>query len=327
MSCKIHFLNVKDGDCTIIQHETGRVSVIDICNGNEEQEYNSLVESNLNMRENSTNPITYIENLNIENIFRFILTHPDMDHLDGFENLFTKFTVINFWDTEHKKDIKEFKNGKYKKTDWEYYLEMRKSCENPKVLRYYSGCEYSYFVEDGLEIISPNKDLRKKILNNENPNWNEISYVILHTTYNRKILYCGDSEDLAWEDILDNEELLEKIKDIDILIAPHHGRKTGGDKKNNFLDKLNPKLVLFGNTSDSKHKNYQAFNNRKIPILTNNEAGNIIMEINDKEISIKTENDINKIITAKNYSDNAKCIKEMKKNYKIIFKGFNYERL
>lgn len=32
--CRIHFLNVLNGDCTIIEHETGRVSVIDICNGN-----------------------------------------------------------------------------------------------------------------------------------------------------------------------------------------------------------------------------------------------------------------------------------------------------
>ncbi|AJC91920.1 putative hydrolase (metallo-beta-lactamase superfamily) [Campylobacter subantarcticus LMG 24377] len=325
MSCTIHFLNVKDGDCTIIQHETERVSVIDICNGNEKQKYNFCSEANFNMRENSINPITYLENLNIKNIFRFILTHPDMDHLDGLENLFTKFTVVNFWDTGHKKDMREFKNSKYKETDWEYYLKVRKSCENPKVLQYYLGCEYDYFMKDGLEIISPNKILEKEILNSKNPNWNEISYVILHTIYDRKILYCGDSEDLAWKYILNNKELHKKIKDIDILIAPHHGRKTGGDKENIFLNELNPKLVLFGNTSDSKHKNYQAFNNRKIPILTNNEAGNIIMEINNKEISIKTENDINGIITAKNYSDGAKRIKKIKENYKIIFKGFNYE--
>lgn len=325
MSCKIHFLNVQDGDCTIIQHETRRVSVIDICNGNEEQKYNLCLESNFNMRDNSTNPIAYLKNLNIEVIFRFILTHPDMDHLDGFENLFTKFEVLNFWDTNHNKVMKDFNKSKYKETDWNYYLNIRKKCKNPKVLQYYSDYKNSYFMEDGLEIISPHEDLEQEILNNDNPNWNEISYVILHTIYNRKILYCGDSEDLAWKYILDSKELLEKIKDIDILIAPHHGRKTGGDKENNFLDKLNPKLVLFGNTSDSKHKNYQAFNNRKIPILTNNEAGNIVMEINNGIINIKTDNDINEIINAKNYNDGIERIKEMKENNRIIFKGFNYE--
>jgi hypothetical protein len=28
----IHFLNVKDGDCSIIQHYSGRATVIDVCN-------------------------------------------------------------------------------------------------------------------------------------------------------------------------------------------------------------------------------------------------------------------------------------------------------
>ena len=31
----IHFLNVKNGDCSIIEHTSGNVSVIDICNGND----------------------------------------------------------------------------------------------------------------------------------------------------------------------------------------------------------------------------------------------------------------------------------------------------
>ena len=28
----IHFLNVKQGDCSIINHDSGRVTVIDVCN-------------------------------------------------------------------------------------------------------------------------------------------------------------------------------------------------------------------------------------------------------------------------------------------------------
>ena len=36
---RIHFLNVNEGDCTIIEHESGRITMIDICAGN-------LVENN-----------------------------------------------------------------------------------------------------------------------------------------------------------------------------------------------------------------------------------------------------------------------------------------
>ena len=28
----IHFLNVKEGDCSVIEHNSGRVTVIDVCN-------------------------------------------------------------------------------------------------------------------------------------------------------------------------------------------------------------------------------------------------------------------------------------------------------
>ena len=30
---KIHFLNVDEGDCSIIQHDNGKVTMIDICWG------------------------------------------------------------------------------------------------------------------------------------------------------------------------------------------------------------------------------------------------------------------------------------------------------
>ena len=35
----IHFLNVKNGDCTLIQHSSGRNTLIDISNGNDINEF------------------------------------------------------------------------------------------------------------------------------------------------------------------------------------------------------------------------------------------------------------------------------------------------
>ena len=103
----VHFLNVNDGDCHIIQHHSGHTSVIDVCNAYTEQ---SLVEAagteyvakslgvsgNFNQKANPTNPIDYLKNLNTGSIFRYIQTHPDMDHMDGIAALFKSFSVINF---------------------------------------------------------------------------------------------------------------------------------------------------------------------------------------------------------------------------------------
>lgn len=287
--CKIHFLNVLNGDCTIIEHETGRISVIDICNGNFSEEEDE--KENSNKKNNSTNPIDYLNNICIgKSVFRFILTHPDMDHMDGIKNLFDNFHLINFWDTNHEKDLSNNKDFcKYKKEDWKFYESIRQNQNNPKILHLYDGNKGEYYTNDGFEIISPSKKLVEELKKSDNPDWNEISYIILHNVYNRKILYCGDSGNKAWKNIMEDENLLNKIRDIDILLAPHHGRKTGGDDLNQYLNKLNPKLAILGNTEDSKHKNYSAFYNREIPILTNNEAGDIIVTI-EKHIERNNNN-------------------------------------
>ncbi len=289
---KIHFLDVGEGDCTVIEHktiehETNRVSVIDICKGN-------------------TDPIKYLKEYikpKPEYIFRFILTHPDMDHLTGFKDLFTHFEVLNFWDRKHQKEIKEFKS-EYEEQDWNCYQKYRSSSEeeeSPKVLTLYRGAQNKYYNEDGLHIISPTKDLEEQCDKNED--WNNMSYVILHKVYGKKILYCGDSEDLAWNDILKDINQKDLLKDIDILFAPHHGRGSGGDKENKYLDTLNPKLAILGNAS-SEHKGYSLFYNRKIPILTNTEAGNIILHVNKEEIKIKISKPWKDVLSSKNKSEN-----------------------
>ena len=199
---KIHFLDVGEGDCTVIEHETGRVSVIDICKGN-------------------TNPVEYLDEqmnrLNRKEIFRFILTHPDMDHLTGFKDLFERFEVLNFWDRKHQKEIKEF-SSESEEQDWNCYQKYRSSSEeeeSPKVLTLYRGAQNKYYNEDGLHIISPTKDLEERCDKNED--WNNMSYVILHEVYGKKILYCGDSERLAWE-YIKNDKLKENLENIDTLI-------------------------------------------------------------------------------------------------------------
>ena len=271
-SCTIHFLNVGNGDCTIIEHETGRVSVIDICNGNFSNQVNFNFEANYNNQVKKTNPIEYLRAMGVKDIFRFILTHPDMDHMDGIKNLFVNFNVINFWDTYHSKFIGSDKFYGYNKDDWEFYQRRRKD----ETLRYYAGNQMRFFKDDGLSIISPSRKLSNYLNTQKDPDWNEISYVLLHQVFGRKILYCGDSGDLAWDSIMSDTYIASKLEDIDIIIAPHHGRKSGGDDENKYLKYLRPKLALFGNTDTSKHKNYQAFYNKGIPILTNNEAGNIV---------------------------------------------------
>lgn len=292
----IHFLNVNEGDCIWIKHHSERNTVIDISNGNDDENISEGLSNydenisevlslggNHNQKKHPVNPIKYLEKEDVRTIFRFILTHPDMDHMDGIKNLFDAFKVVNFWDTKNTKEINDDSVwGKYNKADWDFYQKIRKSSSNCKILNLYAGAKGRFYNQpeegnpggDGLYILAPTKDLVEKA--NESEEYNDCSYVILYKTENnKKIIFAGDSAEKTWNYILENYE--KDVTDIDVLIAPHHGRKTGGNDE--YLDVLNPKLTLFGNAK-SKNLNYSSWSNRKY--ITNNQANCIIIDTNGR---------------------------------------------
>lgn len=300
---KIHFLNVDEGDCSIIQHNNGNVTMIDICCGNIEEEVrksfsveslNRGLSGNYNQKEHPTNPICYLQRHGIKNIFRYIQTHPDMDHMDGLDNLYKTFSIINFWDTENIKK-QEFdvngKYGRYLKKDWDRYCKMRKSISNPKALFYYDGNANKYFAEDDkgkltddyLKVLSPTKSLLKAA--NEADDWNDSSYVILYCISGKKILFCGDSDKNTIKHIVSNHS--EDITNLDVLIAPHHGRDSNKDF--GFLDVMNPKLTLIGNAL-SKHLAYDQWINRDLFHLTNNQVGDVLLETLNGRLYLSVSN-------------------------------------
>lgn len=315
---RVHYLNVRNGDCSIIQHGSGRTSVIDVSCAYIPAEERAVqfsakameslerkpVPGNFNQKAYPDNPIAYLRNLNVTSIFRFILTHPDMDHMDGIKDLFTEFGVQNFWDTANTKEIDESSFAVRQKLgeDWKFYKNLRDTSpdSNPKRLVYYSGNVNDYYKQDGLFILAPTKELIE--VANEGEDWNDASYVVLYRSGGRKILFSGDSENGTWEHILAN--WTDAVTDLDVLIAPHHGRDSGRDY--DFLDVVNPKLTIFGNAS-SDHLAYDPWYDRDLPIVTNNQVGYVILDINGSglDVWVKNENyaesfsEINKIPTEK----------------------------
>lgn len=255
----VHFLNVKEGDCSIIQHTSGHISVIDVCNARkEEDEEGNLYEShaksfssgsgNLNQKSHPVNPISYMKGFEITSIFRFVLTHPDMDHMDGIKDLFEEFNPINFYDTDNNKEITFDRDTQYREEDWNFYKELRDDNpqENPKRLVVLPLREGAYRTEDwdgnppgdSIKILSPTQELVEEA--NESGDYNDCSYVILFEGEGGKVLFCGDAHDKTWEYILDEYETL--VGNIDLLMAPHHGRKS--DRDYSFLDVLQPKMTF-----------------------------------------------------------------------------------
>ncbi|NGM72761.1 ComEC/Rec2 family competence protein [Sphingobacterium sp. SGL-16] len=303
----IHFLNVLEGDCNIIQHDSGRTTVIDISNGYNDYDTaeeiavkNSQIRKDMYLRTQvpsgkkdykqkltPDNPIFYLKQKGIENIFRFIISHPDMDHLDGIKDLFDEFKINCIWDTNNKKEISDKANsGGYNIEDWKFYKSIRdgKITPSPR-LTYYSGNSNLYYNEDCIEILSPTSSILNSC--NEKCDWNDSSYVLLYTPPKAngghwKILFAGDSEDLTWDHIIKNHS--EKVSNVDILFAPHHGRDSG--RNFSYLDTLKPRVTLLGNAS-SKHLAYSKYPETRI---TNNQAGYVILDISSERIEIFVKN-------------------------------------
>jgi beta-lactamase superfamily II metal-dependent hydrolase len=284
----VHFLNVREGDCIWINHSSGNNTVIDVSNAQSIiEKYSEMTTfGNYNQKNYPVNPIEYLSSHGVKTIFRFILTHPDMDHMDGIKDLFNNFDVVNFWDTENTKVMDDNTNwGKYNEEDWKFYQEVRKSTMSPKVLHLYAEDQGRYFNQDEngdlggdcLYILAPTNELVDEA--NETKDYNDCSYVILYRTYdNKKIIFAGDSAEKTWDYIL--EKYSEEVTDVDVLVAPHHGRKTGGN--DDYLDVLNPKLTLFGNAK-SEYLDYASWNNRGLDHITNNQANCIILNIEAKK--------------------------------------------
>lgn len=304
---KVHFLNVEEGDCSIIQHNNGHVTMIDICCGNidtknQKQQLYPLTESlkgingNFNQKSYPTNPIEYLKEHQIMSIFRYIQTHPDMDHMDGLYNLVNTVPIQNFWDTANLKK-QEFdandKFGKYLKKDWDCYCALRNSQSDPKTLIYYDGTANKYFAEDDigplqddyLKILSPTKSLIASA--NDVGDWNDASYVILYVIQGLKILFCGDADTKTFEHLMKSHK--EDISALDVLIAPHHGRDSNKDFS--FLDIMRPKLTLIGNAK-CQYLAYNEWNDRNLLHIQNNQGGNILIEFDSQGLHISCSNKV-----------------------------------
>lgn len=309
-----HFLNVKNGDCSIIEHGSGHVSVIDVCNARKPElvEEPSAAEAlrlliegaavarasgarkNYNQKAHPENPIAYLRRFGIASIFRFVLTHPDMDHMDGIDDLFDEFSPANFYDTDNTKEIDDWEGSRYRESDWKFYKDLRdgKPETDPKRLTLFSGDRGKYRTKDwngnppgdAFYVLAPTTDLVSAA--NERGEYNDCSYVILYHAAGGKILLTGDADDSTWDHLLESHE--KDISDASLLIAPHHGRDSG--RCFDFLDVVNPKMTFFGN-AESSALAYDAWRSRGLKYITNNMAGNMIVDCGNEPMNLYVSNE------------------------------------
>ncbi|HEU4660813.1 MAG TPA: hypothetical protein VFS63_09140 [Pseudolabrys sp.] len=73
-----------------------------------------------------TDPIDFLQkNYAGQMIWRFILTHPDIDHMRGLKRLNETVGIANFWDIQHTKASPDSFRNESEKEEWLYYKALR----------------------------------------------------------------------------------------------------------------------------------------------------------------------------------------------------------
>jgi len=258
---KMHFLNVGHGDCCIIEFPDS-IAMVDINQSKnlDDDSYKEIIDImdevhpekkikektkqckdiecikkvllDADYDDTPQDPIKYIEKKNLKSIFRFISTHPHMDHYKGFGTLNETASISNLWIVKNNFGPNKSTKKSSRKSDWNSYKEFRDSksittketkTSKNNVLRPMEKSSDDFYYSDAIKVLSPTPELLK--LAEESKNANIMSYVLLIQYGPHKIVLGGDAEEENWQYIYKNYP--DIIKDVTVLKAPHHGRENG----------------------------------------------------------------------------------------------------
>ena len=246
---KVVFLDVGQGDSTIIIDSSNKVTAIDT---------GGLLGSNSSLTKNTFIP--YLNSIGINKVQNLIITHGDYDHMGEAINLVNNFKV--------EKVI--FNCGEFNELEQELIKVLHK-----KKIPYYS-CIKELNIDDSKLYFLNNKDY-----GNENDN----SSVIYTELNNYKFLFMGDAGVESEEDLIKKYN----IKDIDVLKVGHHGSRTSSSKSFIGEVNPKYSIISVGKNNRYGHPNDSVLDNLEdSQIYRTDQDGSIMFKIRNNKLEIKT---------------------------------------
>lgn len=183
---KIHFIDVGQADCILIELPDDEEILIDAGN-----------------KGDSKTIINYIKSLGIHDIEYFILTHYHEDHIGSAPNILDEFDVLRIYIPDTT-------------TDTQIYKETIQAIEkeNAEVIKAKAGTNIIDTANLGFNILAPNSMWYSEM--------NEFSLVTRLIYGNTSFLFTGDAESVSELEMVRAGYNL----DIDLLKIGHHGGET-----------------------------------------------------------------------------------------------------
>lgn len=211
---KVYFVDVGQGDCSLIITEKNKKILID---GGGSESYD--------VGKNTTLP--YLLDRRISKLDYVIISHFDSDHVQGL------FAVL-----ENMKVLNVILSKQYEMTgNYEKFLSIVKEKKINLILAK-KGDVIKIDKHSYIEVLFPLENVKKYISQNA---INNNSLVFKYKDRNISILYTGDIEKIAEEKLVNLYRETNKLE-TDILKVAHHGSKTSTIES--FLELVNPKIAV-----------------------------------------------------------------------------------
>lgn len=296
MNCtEVNVLNVGAGSCTIVRHaHSNHITMVDINDGGDQRAYESS-----QSEQPLTDPIEWCQTHYGKSLFRFILSHPDADHMAGMRRVLVTdgFDITNFWDLPHTRRRGEAEFQTHEAwLDWAAYQTMRSGSALdgvtwPKVISPMRSDSRDFWDQDSIQICSPTPDL--VAAGDRADTYNDASYVLRFRHGGSSVLLASDVEDTAWNDML-QAGVLAHVK---VLIASHHGRKSGFSAE--AMDVLQPEIVIVSTAKLSpEHDGISEYKRRCAQVLSTRVDGDISVCLYDDDSVLAFDRDSNILATA-----------------------------
>jgi beta-lactamase superfamily II metal-dependent hydrolase len=292
----VHVLNVGRGSCTVVESPSGRASMIDINDGGKlrEEEYGAIRQRSFiellagtEIKKEEAllvDPIDWFLTNVGPYMWRFILSHPDKDHMSGIRRLFSGGSGISLtvgWDYDHTRTRTEadYPNNSAGWLDWQWYMGFHKGymwdgVTWPQRIHPLRADAGNYWTDDSIEIVSPTPALIQDC--DDADVYNDSSYVVrVGHGPTSHVLIPGDAESKAWNDMVAANVPLR----ANVLVAAHHGRDSGYHEE--ALDLIRPEIVIISSDDIPAKEDAIAKYKKRATVFSTREYGTLTVRMHD----------------------------------------------
>lgn len=254
-TCFVHYIDVGQGDCELIESD-GEFMLIDAGeNGNEQT------------------VINYLRDAGVETIKYVVATHPHSDHIGGLAEVINEFEIENV--IIPKLSLSQTHTTKT-------YDDFIKAVESSGAKGIYAkvGAEYSVG-EATFKILGPVSEYEEL---------NDVSVIVKLTHGENTFLFTGDAEYSAEQDLIENDA--DEL-DCDVYKVGHHGSSTSSCEP--FLDAVTPEIcvILCGEDNSYGHPHDEVMERLGYytdEIYRTDICGDIIVASDKENLSVSYEN-------------------------------------